>query len=87
MTAVIITKGHEGWPNFGYITLNSKYISDYAIKIILFFKHVIFECLAISIEVIQGHRTLNFRKNLNEQKIDFKGCSRGNRRHRSRFLA
>ena len=97
MTAVIITNWHEGWPYFGYITLNSKYISDYAIKIILLFKHVIFECLSISIEVIQGHRTLNFRdrslkreifrKNLNEQKIEFKGCSIGNRPHRSRFLA
>ena len=97
MTAVIITNWHEGWPYFEYITLNSNYISGHTLKIISFFKHVIFECLAISIEVIQGHRTLNFRdrslkrenfrKNLNEQKIDFKSFLRGNRPHRSRFLS
>ena len=58
--AVIFTNSNEELPNFGYITLKSNKISGDAISNILFFNYVIFECLAIYIEVIQGHRTLNF---------------------------
>ena len=60
LAAVIITNSTEGLPYFGYITLKSNKIRGYALSNILFFNNVIFECLAISIEVIQGHSTLNF---------------------------
>ena len=60
LAAVIITNSNEGLAYFGYITLKSNKISGYALSNILFFNNVIFECLAIHTEVIQGHRTLNF---------------------------
>ena len=59
--AVIITNSNEGLPYFGYITLKSNKISGYALSNILFFNNVIFECLAISIEVKDVHSTLNFK--------------------------
>ena len=59
LETVIITNSNEGLAYFGYITLKSNKISGYALSNILFVNNVIFECLAMSIEVIQGHLTLS----------------------------
>ena len=49
------------WP-FSDISLLIPIISVVKLyRTFYFFNNVIFECLEISIEVIQGHRTLNFR--------------------------
>ena len=61
LAAVIITNSNEGLSDFEYITLKSNKISGYALSNILFFTNVIFECLAMSIEVIQAHPTLSIR--------------------------